>query len=50
MVQAQPRAGRAATGNVMSLLSSMTSLQARERWLATGSVWVGMMLFTMDAV
>jgi hypothetical protein len=33
----------------MSLLSSMTSLKARECWLATGSVLVGMMLFTIDA-
>ena len=29
--------------------SPLTSLQARERWLATRSVWVGMMLFTIDA-
>jgi hypothetical protein len=33
----------------MSLLSSMTSLQARERWLAIHSVWVGMMLRTINA-
>ena len=40
----------AAIGNVMSLLSSMTSLQARERWLAIHSVWVRMMLCTINAV
>ncbi len=33
----------------MSLLSSMISLQAREHWLATGSVLVGMMVLTIDA-
>jgi hypothetical protein len=33
----------------MPLLSSMTSLQARERWLAIHSVWVGMMLWTANA-
>ena len=33
----------------MSLLSSMTSLQARARWLATGSVLVGMRLCTINA-
>jgi len=33
----------------MSLLSSMTSLQARECWLAIHSVWVGIMLCITDA-